>query len=446
MKQISSQPKRFDPGATLSADLRRSSLLAMGSVGASVFTTFFSLVATVLILRFLPSDEAGKFAVLVELLYGLGLLGSLGQAVLQARLYHQAPPAHFDWWADLRSTIWITAPTVGLAVLAVAFPYRLTAFQMSFLFIGAELFVLTTCLSMVLAQQRHYVWSSALLRLPNGLLIFPALLMLVRPSLVRLEFILISLLAFLALTTLLGAGLLWRRLERGRAQITLRQRLDGLVLFVSHVAVLIPQRGLIVVAGAMLAPENVAALAALVALLRVFDLIGDPAGRVFSTEMARHSSRIGFGLFAAPWLLAAILAAAVLIGFPQLTHHFYAGRYDFAVPFLPWLVLAAALRLVEIVPRGVLAYLASRPLLNRFSFIQCAIAIGGIVLMMKWTADHGFSGILYAYTLIVAARTIVSYLFLGKVLKVSRQTDRSAETGERVLVEPFQAGGQEPPI
>jgi hypothetical protein len=132
--------------------------------------------------------------------------------------------------------------------------------------------------------------------------------------------------------------------------------------------------------------------------------------------------------------------------FPQLTHHFYAGRYDFAVPFLPWLVLAAALRLVEIVPRGVLGYLASQPILNRFSFIQCAIAIGGIVLMMTWTVDHGFSGILYAYTVIAAARTIVSYLFLGKVLKVSRQTDTSAETGERVLVEPFQAGGQEPPI
>jgi hypothetical protein len=102
--------------------------------------------------------------------------------------------------------------------------------------------------------------------------------------------------------------------------------------------------------------------------------------------------------------------------------------------------------MVEIVPRGVLGYLASRPLLNRFSFIQCAIAIGGIVLMMKWTADDGFSGIFYAYTLIAAARTIVSYLFLGKVLKVSRQTDTSAETGEGVLVEPFQAAGQEPPI
>lgn len=446
MKKIPSQPVNLDSETASFIGLRRSSLLAMGSVGASVFTTFFSLAATVLILRFLPRDEAGRFAVLVELLYGLGLLGSLGQALLQARLYHQAASAQFDWWADLRSTIWITAPAVGLAVLAVAFPYRLTSFQIAFLFIGAELFVLTSCLSAVLAQQRHYAWSSALLRLPNGLLIFPALLMLVRPSFVRLDFILICLLFFLAVTTLLGAGLLWRRIERGRERITWRQRFHGLVFLVSNVAVLIPQRGLIVVAGAMLAPGNVAALAALVALLRVFELVGDPAGRVFSTEMARHSHRISFGLFAAPWLLAVLLSAAVMIVIPPLTHEFYSGRYDFAVPFLSWLVLAAALRFVEIVPRGVLGYLASRPLLNRFSVIQCVVAVAGIILMLKWTVDYGFAGILYANTLIAAVRTIVSYVFLARALRSARRTDPSVETGERIFVEPFEAGGEEPPI
>ena len=44
------------PSQVESTGLRRSSVLAVGSVSASVFTTFFSLVATVLILRFLPRD------------------------------------------------------------------------------------------------------------------------------------------------------------------------------------------------------------------------------------------------------------------------------------------------------------------------------------------------------------------------------------------------------
>jgi hypothetical protein len=441
MKKIPSQVKQADRGTASPTGLRRSSLLAVGSVAASAFTTLFSLAATVLILRFLPTEEAGKFAVLVELLYGLGVLGSLGQALLQARLYQQTTPGYFDWWADLRSTIWVTAPAVGLGVLALAFPYRLTIFQMAFLFIGAVLFVLTNCVSAVLSQQRHYAWSSALLRLPNALLICPALLMLVYPSLVRLDFILASLLAFLALTTVSGARLLLQRLERGRAQITLRQRFHGLVFLASNIALLVPQRGLIVVAGAILAPESVAALAALMALLRVFDLVGDPAGRVFSTEMAQHPQRISFGLFAAPWLFAAIVSGGVLTLLPPLTHQFYSGRYDFVLPFLPWLVVAAALRFVEIVPRGVLGYLASGPLLRRFSAIQCTVAVAGLALMAKWTVDHGFWGIVYAYTLIAAARGIVSYLFLGRVLKSARNADASTETGERFVIEPLETGG-----
>ena len=439
-------PSPTELGAISPAGFRRSSLLAAGSVAASVFTTLFSVAATILILRFLPRAEAGKFATLVELLYGLGLIGSLGQAILQARLYYQEGAGHFDWWADLRSTILFTAPAIALAVFAMAYPYRLSIFQMTFLAGGAELFVLTNCVSAVLALQRHYAWSSALLRLSNGLLIFPALLMLIHPAFVRLDFVLGSLLIFLVLTTGLGAGLLARRLDRGRARITFRQRFHGLVFLATNVAVLIPQRGLIVVAGAMLAPETVAALAAIAALLRVFDLIGDPAGRVFSTEMAQHSRRIGFGLFAAPWLLAAIISIVVLLAFPPLTHRFYSGRYDSILPFLPWLVLAAGLRFVEIVPRGVIGYLAPAQLLNRFSAMQCVVAIAGLVLMIRWTTTQGVAGILYAYAVIAAARTIVSYLFLVRVWRSMPGPDSSTRTGNRLFVEPLEVGGEEAPV
>src|SRR5205085_11573208 len=97
-----------------------------------------------------------------------------------------------------------------------------------------------------------------------------------------------------------------RWLKRGEARITLRQRLSGLVFLAALLALVVPQRGMIVVAGAMLNPAAVAALAALVSILRVFDLVGESAGRVFATEMARHSRRIGAGLFAAPWLFAGL--------------------------------------------------------------------------------------------------------------------------------------------
>ena len=119
---------------------------------ASAAVTICALAATALILRVLPRAEAGRFALLVELLYALGVLGTLGQATLQARLYQQAAAGHFDWWQDLRSTVALTFPALRSRV-AFSIPYGLTSFEFVFLVTGSELFVLISCLSAVLAQQ-----------------------------------------------------------------------------------------------------------------------------------------------------------------------------------------------------------------------------------------------------------------------------------------------------
>ena len=263
---------------------------------ASALVTICALAATALILRVLPRAEAGRFALLVELLYALGVLGSLGQATLQARLYQQAAPGHFDWWRDLRSTIAITFPAILLAVLAIAIPYSLTSFEIVFICAGSELFVLINCLSAVLAQQQRYAWSSALLRLPNGLLIVPVGLMMIHRSWLNLHFILLCFLFLLFLTVLLSVWLLGRRLERGRAAITLKQRLPGFTFLIAIVAIIATQRGMITVAGAILTPERIAALAALIVLLRVFDLVWRTGWSRFlhgnGARSARHYSRI----------------------------------------------------------------------------------------------------------------------------------------------------------
>ncbi|MFL6515430.1 MAG: hypothetical protein ACJ8M1_10450, partial [Chthoniobacterales bacterium] len=340
---------------------RRGGILAAGSLAASGLTTLCSLGATILILRALSKEEAGRFALLVELLYSIGLLASLGQSALQARLYLQQGASRFNWISDARSTVWITVPAVAVTIIAIARPYQLSLFEGGFLFVGAELFILTTCFSAVLGQQRHYVWSSALLRLGNGLLIIPAGLMLFYPKMCRLDLVLMYLVAFLGAVTLLGSALMAKWVPRGGVAITLRQRVSGLVFLVSFLALVVPQRGLIAVAGALLTPVTVASLAALVSILRVFDLVGESTGRVFATEMAQHPMRLNFGLLAAPWLLAGFLVLAVTVGLQPLVHRLYQGRYDTALPFLPWLVIAAGCRLVEIVPRGFLGYLAPAP-------------------------------------------------------------------------------------
>ena len=377
---------------------------------------------------------------LVELLYALGVLGSLGQATLQARLYQQAAAGHYDWWRDLRSTIAITFPPIVVAVFALAIPYGLTSFEIVVLCVGSELFVLISCLSAVLAQQQRYAWSSALLRLPNGFLIVPVGLMMIHRSWLNLHFILLCFLFLLSLTVLLSVWLLADQLERGHAAITFKQRLPGFTFLIAIVAIIATQRGMIAVAGAILTPERIAALAALIVLLRVFDLVGEPAGRVFATEMARHPRAITPALLATPWLLAVLLSALLLVALPPAVRHFYAGRYDAALPLLPWLVAAGALRFVEVVPRGFAFYLAPTKSLHWFAAAQSIVAIGGLALMVKWTQDHGLHGTVWAGALIAVVRVVASYIFFAHV------RNQSAPGRENLAVESFEIAGEEPPV
>src|SRR6185503_14750284 len=106
-----SAPDRVPP-VEPPAGLRRGGILAAGAIAASVATTLCSLLATLIILRALSESQAGTFAFIVELLYAVGMLGSLGQPILQARIYQQSGAANFNWVRDAVSTFFITIPFV----------------------------------------------------------------------------------------------------------------------------------------------------------------------------------------------------------------------------------------------------------------------------------------------------------------------------------------------
>jgi hypothetical protein len=264
--------------------------------------------------------------------------------------------------------------------------------------------------------------------------------MMIHRSWLNLHFILVGFLVLLFLTVLLSLWLLAHRLERGRATITFKQRIPGLTFLIAIVAIIATQRGMIAVAGAILTPERIAALAALIVLLRVFDLVGEPAGRVFSTEMARNPRAVTPALLAAPWLLAAILSGILLVALPPAARYFYAGRYDAALPLLPWLVVAGGLRFVEIVPRGFAFYLAPTRSLNWFAAVQSVVAIIGLALMVKWTQEYDLRGTVWAGAIIAVARVAVSYFFFVQVRR------RSAAGSKRLVVEGFEIASEEPPV
>ena len=100
-------------------------------------------------------------------------------------------------------------------------------------------------------------------------------------------------------------------------------------------------------------------------------------------------------------------------------------------------------RFVEIVPRGVIFYLATTRSLNWFASVQSIVAVLGLALMVYWTRLYGLPGTVWAGATIAAVRVAVSYLFFARIR--GREREASTRTDD-LLVEPIEIGGEETPV
>ena len=138
---------------------------------------------------------------------------------------------------------------------------------------------------------------------------------------------------------------------------------------------------MITVAGAILTPERIAALAALIVSTASFrsgrraDRTRFCDGNGARTSTLSHRAMLVDAMDAGGNSFRAVTGGASSGGAT-----FLCGRYDAALPLLPWSGAAGALRFVEVVPRGFAFYLApTASRCNGFAAVQSVVAIGGIL-------------------------------------------------------------------
>src|SRR3989304_7664639 len=190
-----------EPGVPFPGLAPRQGRTALGGATAvAAFATLFTLLANVLILRLLPVDQAGQYALLTALVPVLALIGGLGQPGLLMRRYSLRPPGHFDWAADALRTLAFSLPGLGLCVPAAVMLYPLSLGSIAFLAAAAPLLVMAQSAASLLNAPRFYLGSTLLVRLPNSLMILPALLALLAPNRAELGVFLGAHLAAIGLT------------------------------------------------------------------------------------------------------------------------------------------------------------------------------------------------------------------------------------------------------
>lgn len=306
------------------------------SVFASL-TSLATLIGLSLLLRELPASEAGSLALLLSLSDILSLLALLGGGTVITRLYSAAGPGVFDWRRDLAQTAAYAAPLVTLGTICLTLLYGFIASSALYLLAATVLATLLAAASAMLNSQGHHASAAVLLRAPNAFLLVPGLLALFDQPEINLPVVLLAHLTATAIALFIATLILLRSLPIGAQRISRSQRLSGTAFLASSATDLLPEQGLIAVAGRILPLNQVASFAAVAVLTRPFRLLRNVLAMILAPDLVRFRRSSYRRLLAGIWglALACGLAAAILV--PPIATRFYGGRYQEALAWIPYL-------------------------------------------------------------------------------------------------------------
>jgi O-antigen/teichoic acid export membrane protein len=410
--------------STTAQALRWARLLA-SPLGAAALTSIAALAGNALLYRNLPDADAGAFALLTSLIQTVLVIGGLGQSTLTQRVYSRNEPGAFRWRADLTSQLALTLPVTLALTLLVAWLYKLPFEQAAFVLAGGLAWTIIGTMATMLASHRHYALASTLPRLPNGLLLIPALLITLAPALQTLPVAAVGL--TLAAGASLGVG--WWGLVRLRAtgwqRISLQQRGYGLVFLASQMTSLVPDYLLLAAAAFFAPPEDLALYAALALLFRPTQLLQNVLAQVMVTELARGERprlRRLLTLFAGATAL--LIGGGILLAGP-VTHFAYAGRYTPSLLLIAGISIASGLDVLETLPRSYLVGRGSRRALGWFGVSQVLIALAGMAFGLALVAARGIEGAAIGAALIFVARNLASFAGFAMVRLQERRRNRA---------------------
>lgn len=409
----------------ISAQALRWARLLASPLGAAALTSMAALVGNGLLYRTLPDADAGAFALLTSLIQTVLVVGGLGQSTLTQRVYSRGEPSAFRWRADLASQLALTAPVTLALTLILVWLYKLPWDQAAFVLAGGLAWTIIGTMAAILASNRHYGLASALPRLPNGLLLVPALIITLVPALRVLPVAAVGLTLAAAASLAIG----WRGLVRlravGTSHISLQQRGYGLVFLASQMTSLVPDYLLLAAAAFFAPPEDLALYAALALLFRPTQLLQNVLAQVLVTELARSDRpRLQRLLLVFASATALLIGGGILLAGP-VTQLAYGGRYAPSLLLIAGISIASSLDVLETLPRSYLVGRGSRLILGWFGVSQVIIAIIGMAAGLALVAQWGIEGAAVGAALIFVARNLASFMGFAVVRLQERRRSRA---------------------
>jgi O-antigen/teichoic acid export membrane protein len=385
-----------------------------GAVLLSVITSVATFLAGVFILRILNPNAAGEFTLVTSVAGMVGMFGLFGQHSVINRLYSRSQ-VPFDWRRDLRTTIVYGSIIIFFVTIAVLFFYQFSWIELAFVISVGLLTVVIYASAFMLNSNRHYIFSTLLLRLPNALFIIPVILAMF--GLMRLEVpgFLIWQVAIALFCGMAGIAGLLKFLPVGTKVIPWKEHREAVGFFLLMLTHLLIDPGLLVVAGYFVSPDHLAAFAGYMNLLRPFLLLWSILLQTLGVEYARNHRFPKRKLILGMWALAIPLFLVTWVVLPFLLDFLYSGKYNMVSSAALPIGLLGALLITETIPRSYIAGVADDRTLQRYIRDQIFVALVCLAIEIALILQLGVPGAAWGGCVLMFVRNINAYAYLFRM-------------------------------
>lgn len=382
--------------------------VVQGPLAISVTTSIGTFFALVLMYQGLNPEDAGIFTLIIALVQLLQMVAGLGQPTLILRTYTQQAGREFNWARDLTTSMVISLPIVLLVCGIAMLIYEIKVFHALLIFILAGMQISILSETQILNSAQHYAWGNALLRLPNSLLIVPAVMLTWFPQEAVLDIVLILYTVLTAGIFALGLYLLYRLVPLGKRRLTWNERMNGVVFLFTQSSYSMPEQGIVTIAGGLLPPVELAIYGAISILLKPFDLLSSVLRNILTSELIRIRKLRRIVLTSGLWFVGILAFGLVLIFGVDFMSFIYKARFAEGNILIPWLGLAGLFRVVELLPRSYVIGNAEQRSLRRFVLWQAGLAIMILSIGTWFIHSVGIAAIAWTMVLLQIGRFIIS--------------------------------------
>lgn len=381
-----------------------------GAILISAMAAVLGLLASILVLRILDPNDAGRYTLIISMATFIGIASLCGQPNLINRLYARSKTP-YHWPRDLFNALSLSSLVILLCIALVAIFYSLSLFEITFIAAFSLLSAAVNTSAYMLNSYRHYIWSTLLLRLPNALFIIPVGLIALGYLNAGPAGLLGSQLIIVTACGVIGLTGLFIYLPAGPQPIPMEERRETFGMAILVLTHLLLDPGLIVIAGYWIAPALIAGFSGYFNLLGPFLLLWSILIQTISVEFGRNPSFPKRKIFQTVWGLfvpVIVLSWAIL---PKLVNILYRGKYDSYVGLALPIGLIGGLLLIEAVPRGFVTAVTDNLTLRRFIRDQALMAIIVVGLEMIFINHFGIYGVAWTGALLMLGRNMVVYAY-----------------------------------